>query len=61
MQYINHWPDKTELALPEAISQDLYGELLEPFDSVGEAKEFWDETFSTVIILDPKDSFVGSK
>ena len=48
MQYINHWPDITELALPEEVSE-------------GEAKEFWDETFSTVIILNPSDNITALK
>ena len=52
MQNINHWPDMAELTLPEAVSQDLYHRLLEPFDSEKSAKEFWAETYSTVIILD---------
>jgi hypothetical protein len=59
MQYINHWPDVAELTLPEAVAQDLYRQLLEPFDSEGEAKDFWDETSSTLIILDPTDSING--
>jgi hypothetical protein len=41
MQYIDHWPDVTEITLPEAVSQDLFGQLLEPFDSEGDAKQFW--------------------
>ena len=61
MQYINHWPDLAELSLPEPVAQDLYGQLLEPFDSKGEAKEFWEETFSTVIILNPHDSITALK
>ena len=28
MQYINHWPDKTELALPKSISQELYRRMI---------------------------------
>ena len=56
MQYINHLPDKSELALPNPVSQDIYSQLLEPFDSVGDAKEFWEETSSTVIILDRTDT-----
>ena len=57
MQYINHWPDMAKLNIPEAVSQDLQHRLLEPFDSAGEAKEFWKETSSTLIILAPSDSF----
>ena len=56
MQYIDHWPDEAELLLPEPVVQDLYGQLLEPFDSEGDAQEFWNETSSTVIILGPTDS-----
>ena len=61
MQYINHWPDKTEIILLEAVSQDLYRQLLEPFDSESEAKEFWRETYSTVIILEPTDNITALK
>ena len=56
MQYINHWPDKAEPALPETLAQDLYGRLLEPFEDEASAKEFWDETSSTLIILEPTDA-----
>ena len=56
MQYINHWPEMTKITLPEAVSQDLYRQLLEPFDSEASAKDFWDETSSTLIILDPNDT-----
>ena len=56
MQYINHWPDIKVLALQKTLAQDLHRQLLEPFDSAGEAKAFWEETSSTIIILDPTDS-----
>ena len=61
MQQINHWPDKAELALPEAVSQDLHKQLLEPFDSEGEAKKFWEETRTTIIILEPFHSDTSSR
>ena len=61
MQYINHWPDMAELALPEAVSRDLYSQLLEPFDSVASAKNFWQETSSTIIILAPTDNITQLK
>ena len=61
MQYINHWPDTTELALPENVTQDLHRRLLEPFDSVAPAKQFWEETSSTLIILDNNDSITSLK
>lgn len=56
MQYINHWPDMATLTIPEEVSQDLHQRLQEPFDSEQEAKEFWQEAPSTVIILDTADA-----
>ena len=61
MQYINHWPDMAKLNIPKAVSQGLYGQLLQPFDSDHDAKEFWKETFSTLIILEPSDSITSLK
>ena len=61
MKYINHWPDVAELELPEPVSQDLFGQLLEPFADEIEAKEFWNESSTTLIILEPSDSIEGSK
>ena len=61
MQYINHWPNITNLNIPEAVSQDLQQRLLEPFDSEASAKEFWQETPSTIIILDPSDTIAQLK
>lgn len=61
MQQINHWPDMAELTLPKPVSQDLYKQLLEPFDSEDEAKEFWRETYCTLIILDNTDSITQLK
>ncbi len=56
MQYLNHWPDITKLALPDPVAQDLYQQLLEPFSSEGEAKALWVEVPSTIIILNSFDS-----
>ena len=61
MQYINHWPDISKLALPKTVAQDLQQQLLEPFDSEASAKEFWKEAPSTIIILDPSESFKALK
>ena len=61
MQYINHWPDMAEITLPETVAQDLFLQLLQPFDSVGEAKGFWGEAPSTIIILDPTDTIAQLK
>ena len=61
MQQIDHLPDTAEMALPEAVSQDLFLRLLESFDSVGEAKAFWREASSTIIILDTTDNITQLK
>ncbi|RDH82467.1 MAG: hypothetical protein DIZ80_09250 [endosymbiont of Galathealinum brachiosum] len=55
MQHINHWPDITKLDLPNTVSQALYQQLSEPFDTESSAREFWNETSTTLIILDPSD------
>lgn len=56
MQYINNWPDTAELSLPETVSQDIFRQLREPFENEIEAKQFWKETSSTLIISDHNDS-----
>ena len=56
MQYINHWPNSTKLALPEAVAKELYRQLLEHFDSVASAKQFWNESSTTIIIMDHSDT-----
>ena len=61
MQYINHWPDMAKLNIPKAVSHDLQHRLLEPFDSEGEAKYFWEETCSTLITLNHTDSITDLK
>ncbi len=61
MQQIDHWPDMAELSLPEAVSRDLFEQLLEPFDSEASAKQFWEETRCTVIILEPFQSDTSSR
>ena len=61
MQQINHWPDMAKLNIPKAVSQDLHRQLLQPFADETEAKEFWQETSSTLIILDPTDNITALK
>ena len=61
MQYITHWPDMAKLNIPEAVSQDLQRRLLEPFDSEASAKSFWNETSTTLLILDPTDTITALK
>lgn len=56
MQYINHWPNPVEPALPEPVSRDLFEQLLEPFQDKSSAKSFWREAPSTIIILNPTDT-----
>jgi hypothetical protein len=61
MQQINHLPDMAELRLPETVSQDLYRQLLEPFENKASAMQFWKEAPSTIIILDPTDDIPDSE
>jgi len=61
MQQITHWPGTAEINLPDEVSQDLHQQLILPFDSEAEAREFWRETYCTLIILDPTDSIEGLK
>ena len=61
MQYITHWPDMAELELPDTVSQDLQHRLLEPFDDEDAAREFWYESSTTLIILDPTDTITQLK
>ena len=50
-----------KLNIPKAVSQNLQHRLLEPFDSIEKAKEFWDETSSALISLAPTDSITQLK
>ena len=59
MQQIDHWPDMAELELPEEVSQDIHLHLLEPFESEQDAIDFWGESPSSIIILDPTDTLVS--
>ena len=61
MQYINNWPDMAKLNIPKTVTQDLHRHLLEPFDSKREAKEFWNESSTTLIILDDNDNITQLK
>jgi len=57
MQIITHWPDTTELAvIPDIVAEEIYRQLIEPFENESLAKAFWEETPSTLIILAPHDS-----
>lgn len=52
MQLINHWPSVNEIALPELVATEVITFLVEPFTNEQEAKVFWLEYPSTLIILD---------
>ena len=51
MQIINHWPSVNEIALPELVANEIINFLVEPFTGEVEAKAFWQEYPSTIIIL----------
>jgi len=52
MQIINHWPSVNEIALPELVATEVINFLVEPFTNEQEAKVFWLECPSSIIILD---------
>ena len=60
MQQINHWPDPDEPTLPKTVVRDLRRRMLEPFDDEATAEEFWNESSTTLIILDHLDSIEGN-
>lgn len=51
MQLINHWPTLEELSLPLSVATELKAFLIEPFTNEEEAKSFWLECPSNLIIL----------
>lgn len=51
MQVIDHWPGEDELTLPSCVATELIAYLVEPFGNESEAKAFWEECPSTLIIL----------
>jgi hypothetical protein len=61
IQQIIHWPDSAELTLSEAVTRDLQQQLLLPFASDSSAREFWQETYCSLIILDPSDDISDLK
>lgn len=52
MQLINHWPSVNEIALSELVATEVIAFLVEPFVNEEQAKAFWLECPSTIIILD---------
>ena len=53
MQVINTWPDH---GLPEAVNQAVLNHLIEPFKSETEAKIYWQQHQTQLIILDSTDT-----
>ncbi len=51
MQIINHWPNVNEISLPVLVATEVIAFLGEPFTNEKEAKAFWLECPSTIIIL----------
>jgi len=57
MKVITCWPNISDLAvLPEIVVEEIYRQLIEPFDDETLARAFWEEAPSTLIILAPHDS-----
>ncbi len=56
MQILNHWPEKSELCLPEKVKNALLKHLIEPFfgDETA-AKAFWVECPSTIFIFNEEE------
>lgn len=54
MKIINHWPTLDELSLLGTIATEVLTLLVEPFKNEAEAKLFWQECPSTIIILNEK-------
>ena len=51
MQLIKHWPALDDLSLPLPVASELKAYLMEPFTNEEEAKSFWLECPSSLIIL----------
>lgn len=57
MQLLNHWPNECDLSLPEEVKQSLLTHLLEPFGDEENAKIFWQDYPSMIVIFDQNDPF----
>ena len=55
MQVLKHWPNERDLSLPEEVRQALLTHLTEPFGDEENAKIFWLEYPSMIVIFDPND------
>ncbi|MFK5949334.1 MAG: hypothetical protein QM500_11275 [Methylococcales bacterium] len=55
MQLINYWPSEINISLPEEVKQALLTHLLEPFDDEENAKVFWQDYPSIIVIFDQND------
>lgn len=51
MQLIKHWPALDDLLLPLSVATELKALLIEPFTNEEEAKSFWLECPSSLIVL----------
>ena len=54
MQIINTWP---EFSLPEAVNQAILNHLVEPFQNEAEAKAYWQQHQTQLIIRDTLPSY----
>ena len=50
MHIITTWPELAQIALPEAVKEELIKHLLEPFQNEVEAKAFWEASGTSLVI-----------
>ena len=55
MQLLKHWPSESDISLPEKVKQALLTHILEPFDDEENAKTFWQDYPSMIVIFDQND------
>jgi hypothetical protein len=55
MQVLKHWPNECDLSLPEEVKKALLAHLLEPFGDEENAKKFWQDCPSMIVIFDQND------
>lgn len=55
MQILHHLPSENQLILDNHVAQSVVEHLIRPFNSRDDAKAFWDEYPSTIVVLNGND------